>query len=126
MCGTVRRAKFCLAPAGHGYGNRISYAMITGCVPVIIQDGVRQPLDDVLPYWRFTIRLAQAEIPRLETILRAVGSDELSSLQHHMKLYHHYFLWKNKELGADCGLAYQGVMNSLQLKAFVSESGLGI
>jgi hypothetical protein len=28
---------FCLAPSGHGWGIRIVFAMMTGCIPVVIQ-----------------------------------------------------------------------------------------
>lgn len=122
----VRRARFCLAPSGHGFGVRISYAMVTGCVPVIIQDGVRQPLDDVLPYWRFSIRLPQADIPNIERILRAVEPVELALLQKGLRLYHHYFMWRSPQPGADCGLAYEGVLESLRLKAMLSASMLAL
>ena len=44
---SLRDAVFCLAPSGFGYGVRVTYTMLTGCIPVIIQDGVRQPFDDV-------------------------------------------------------------------------------
>jgi hypothetical protein len=30
-------SKFCLAPSGYGWGIRLNYYMVTGCVPVIIQ-----------------------------------------------------------------------------------------
>lgn len=33
----VRSSKFCLAPWGHGWGNRLGMYMILGCVPVIVQ-----------------------------------------------------------------------------------------
>lgn len=33
----VRSSKFCLAPWGHGWGNRLGLYMIMGCVPVIVQ-----------------------------------------------------------------------------------------
>jgi hypothetical protein len=33
----MRRHKYCLAPAGHGWGIRLSQYMLNGCVPVIIQ-----------------------------------------------------------------------------------------
>jgi hypothetical protein len=35
----VRSSKFCLAPWGHGWGNRLGMYMIMGCVPVIVQVG---------------------------------------------------------------------------------------
>jgi hypothetical protein len=33
----VRSSKFCLAPWGHGWGNRLGLYMAMGCVPVIVQ-----------------------------------------------------------------------------------------
>lgn len=33
----VRSSKFCLAPWGHGWGNRLGLYMVMGCVPVIVQ-----------------------------------------------------------------------------------------
>ncbi len=33
----VRSSKYCLAPWGHGWGNRLGMYMIMGCVPVIVQ-----------------------------------------------------------------------------------------
>jgi hypothetical protein len=33
----VRGSKFCLAPWGHGWGNRLGLYMTMGCVPVIVQ-----------------------------------------------------------------------------------------
>jgi hypothetical protein len=38
----LRRARFCLAPYGAGWGIRLSLSMAYGCVPVIIQDAVYQ------------------------------------------------------------------------------------
>ncbi len=36
------RSRFCLAPYGHGWGMRLSHALMHGCVPVVLQDRVRQ------------------------------------------------------------------------------------
>ena len=33
----MARAKFCLAPAGWGWGSRVKAAIVHGCVPLIIQ-----------------------------------------------------------------------------------------
>ena len=33
----LRESKYCLAVYGYGYGMRLSHAMMTNCVPVIIQ-----------------------------------------------------------------------------------------
>jgi hypothetical protein len=36
-------SKFCLAPAGWGWGGRMKVALLHGCVPVIVQVGLIVP-----------------------------------------------------------------------------------
>jgi hypothetical protein len=109
MGASMRASRFCLAPAGHGWGIRIVHAMATGCVPLIIQDGVHQPFDDVLPYHEFSIRLPQADIGRLDAILRAVTPSELRLLQAGVRRFHRAFVW-----GEGQGDAYAWTVRSLQ------------
>lgn len=45
------------------------------------QDDVNQFFDDVLPYHAFSLRVAQADIPRLDVILKAVPDWEIAHLQ---------------------------------------------
>jgi hypothetical protein len=33
----LNSSKFCLAPSGYGWGIRLNYYVVAGCVPVIIQ-----------------------------------------------------------------------------------------
>ena len=35
------KAKYCLAPAGFGWGARLKTGLVRGCVPVIVQDGIK-------------------------------------------------------------------------------------
>ena len=35
----LARSKFCLAPAGWGWGGRVKSSVVHGCVPVIVQVG---------------------------------------------------------------------------------------
>lgn len=118
---SLRSAVFCLAPSGYGYGVRITFAMLTGCIPVIIQDGVRQPLDDVLPYWKFALRIPQKEIPNLERILRAVTPEELSQLRHHQHAHHASFCWHlggEGEAPPPGARAYEAVLESMRRKVY--------
>jgi hypothetical protein len=103
MGADMRKSKFCLSPAGHGWGIRIVHAMATGCVPLIIQDGVHQPFDDVLPYHEFSLRLPQADIARLDDILRSVTPVELAALQRGVRRFHKAFIWEdgNDQKGND-------------------------
>lgn len=68
----MRTSVFCLAPTGGGWGLRLVEAMQNGCIPLIIQDGVRQPGDGYLPYNDFSVRIAEADLERTEEILRAI------------------------------------------------------
>ena len=63
---------FCLAPTGTGWGRRVGLAAQFGCVPVIVQDSVRQAFDDVPPYDAFTVRIEESDIPNIPDLLRAI------------------------------------------------------
>lgn len=52
----MRRSVFCLAPSGFGWGSRIVETIVSGCIPVVVQDSVYQPGHDVLPYDDFSVR----------------------------------------------------------------------
>ena len=65
-------AKFCLAPAGYGFSSRQYEAVLVGCVPIVIQDGVEMAFEETLPWERFSIRLNFSEIPALPYILEMV------------------------------------------------------
>ncbi|KXZ45845.1 hypothetical protein GPECTOR_50g639 [Gonium pectorale] len=73
----MTKSKFCLAPYGHGWGIRLTHAIMHACVPVIIQDRVRQPYEDLLHYPDFSIRVPKADLPRLVEILRAVPNEDI-------------------------------------------------
>jgi hypothetical protein len=67
-CCSPRR--FCLAPYGWGWGIRLSQIILAGCVPVIIQPHIYQPLEDVLNYNDFSLRLPRCVAPRAATAVR--------------------------------------------------------
>jgi len=110
----LQRSKFCMAPYGHGWGIRLQHAILHGCVPVIIQDHVHQPYEDVLPYEDFSIRVAKRELPHLIDILRAVSPEELHRLRRGMSKYYTSFIWQ-KEHG---GQAYELTLQSLHRSMF--------
>lgn len=64
---------FCVAAPGSGWGIRAYHALLHGCMPVFIPGDVDGPaLDEVLPWSRFSLRVANADIPNLPDILRAL------------------------------------------------------
>jgi hypothetical protein len=90
---SMRNATFCLCPAGSGWSHRLTYAMVSGCIPVIIMDSVVQPGMDVLPYSDFTVQLTRKQVPHLESLLRGIPASQIASLQRNVAKYSSYFVW---------------------------------
>lgn len=86
-------SRFCLAPSGEGFGDRLSLSMLAGCVPLIIQPAVRQPLDDVLPYQNFALRVGADAIPRLHERLARVTPAEHARLREGVRRFSRAFDW---------------------------------
>ena len=111
------RSRFCLAPSGEGFGDRIAKSMLLGCVPLIIQPNVRQPLDDVLPYADFSLRMEIRDIPHLHELLPRVSESEHARLLRGVASYAAAFDWTHK------GKAYEYVRYLLCLRAHRAVSG---
>ncbi|KAG2488215.1 hypothetical protein HYH03_013209 [Edaphochlamys debaryana] len=109
----MERSKFCLAPTGYGWGSRITQAMMTGCVPVIVQDHMYQAFWDVIPYEEFSIRIPRANLHRIVELLDLVTPEQLIKLQEGVAKWHNAFHWF-EDLG---GLAYNYTVTSLKRRA---------
>lgn len=108
----LRTSKFCFAPYGHGWGNRLLQAMLAGCVPIIVQEHVMHPYDDVLPYETFSLRLTNADLPELREILAGVTEEQYRGLVEGVKRYTLAFSW-NTGVG---GRAFDYTIASLRRK----------
>jgi hypothetical protein len=116
---TLRKSVFCLAPSGHGHGNRLTFAMWSGCIPVIIQDGIRQSFDDILPYWDFSLRVPQSEIPNLPAILDAVSAQKREAMHHAVHHNSKFFCWNTRDGNETASArAYEGVLESMRRKVY--------
>ena len=49
-------------------------------------DGIELPFENVLDYSAFTVRIAEADVPHLPSILRSIPSPEVSRLQANLAL----------------------------------------
>lgn len=107
----MRKSKFCLCPSGSGWGIRLVQAMSNGCIPVIIQDQVHQPGDDVLNYAEFSLRVPRADVPILDKILDGIGPEQLAAMQHAVRRLHRLFMWNGGE-------AYDLVVKSLTRRMY--------
>jgi hypothetical protein len=57
------------------YSKLVVQAAAFGCIPVIVQDGVHMPFEEVLPYDNFAVRVSEKELERLPTILAELAAD---------------------------------------------------
>lgn len=67
----ARRAKFCLAPAGLGWGMQVSSAIARNCLPLVAQPGVVQPLEGAIDFHHWSLRATREQI--VEQIVGAAG-----------------------------------------------------
>lgn len=116
----VRSSKFCLAPWGHGWGNRLGQYMVMGCVPVLVQDGVYQPYQDLLPYDEFSVRIPKARLPHIAEVLASISDDEYRALRAGVAKHWPAFVW-HPSWG---GQAYNLTMQSLEQRAHNFLGGL--
>ncbi|GAX82714.1 hypothetical protein CEUSTIGMA_g10140.t1 [Chlamydomonas eustigma] len=48
---------FCLAAAGWGWGGRMKFSIMHGCIPIIVQDGIMVEFEEQLPLQEYAIRV---------------------------------------------------------------------
>jgi hypothetical protein len=69
----LRSSQFCIVPpGGDGWSSRVDDAVRHGCIPVIVMDNVHLPFESVLRYEAFALRVPEADVPKLDQILRAI------------------------------------------------------
>ncbi|KAF5747987.1 Exostosin family protein isoform 1 [Tripterygium wilfordii] len=68
---------FCGVFPGDGWSGRMEDSILQGCIPVIIQDGIFLPYENVLSYESFAVRIREDEIPNLIKILREFNETEV-------------------------------------------------
>ena len=112
------RSKFCVAPHGAGWGLRLSWAMANGCIPVIIQNQVFQPFEELLPYEEFSVRLGVKDVPKIIPLLRSYDHDRLKQMRLAMAKYWKAFIWHSTAQGT----AYNWTIRALKRRLHNLES----
>eukprot|EP00898_Chlorokybus_atmophyticus_P006219 jgi/Chlat1/6599/Chrsp46S06103 len=95
---------FCVAPTGWGWGDRLTLAIVNGCIPVIIQDHTRQAFEGYLPFRKFSIRVAKQDMAKLPEILDAVGTRQIERMQRWLESVWRYFIWQEPGVAFDATL----------------------
>ncbi|KAF2286040.1 hypothetical protein GH714_009870 [Hevea brasiliensis] len=74
--GELASSVFCGVLPGDGWSGRMEDSILQGCIPVVIQDGIFLPYENVLNYESFAVRIHEDEIPNLIKILRGFNDTE--------------------------------------------------
>ncbi|XP_023738104.1 probable glucuronoxylan glucuronosyltransferase F8H [Lactuca sativa] len=81
----IVRSVFCLCPLGWApWSPRLVEAVALGCVPVIIADGIRLPLESAVPWPEISLTVEEKDVGNLAGILDYVASTNLSSIQQNL------------------------------------------
>lgn len=75
----MAESHFCLGVGGvgGGWGRRHTLAAMHGCIPVIIMDGASLELEELIPWDKMSVRVAEKDIEKLDTILAEVMANEV-------------------------------------------------
>ncbi|GLI69588.1 hypothetical protein VaNZ11_014247 [Volvox africanus] len=87
----LSRSLFCLVATGDGWSARTEDAVLHGCIPVVIIDGVHIKFETVFNVDDFTIRIPEANASRILEILQAIPEAKVRSMQAHLgRVWHRY------------------------------------
>ncbi|XAR60025.1 Xylogalacturonan beta-1,3-xylosyltransferase [Bertholletia excelsa] len=82
----IARSVFCLCPLGWApWSPRLVEAVVLGCVPVIIADGIRLPFPTAVRWPEISLTVAERDVGKLRQILEHVASTNLSTLQRNLR-----------------------------------------
>lgn len=78
----MQRALFCLCPRGWApWSPRIVEAVIFGCIPVIIADGIVLPFEEVIPWKKLAVFVKERDVGMLGHILASMPALEVKQKQ---------------------------------------------
>lgn len=89
----MTKAKFCLVAGGYGFDMRLYDAISRGCVPLLTQQDTWQPLQHVLRYDRFALRVRKEELAHLKEVLEAVPEKQHAAMVANLRQVHKAFAW---------------------------------
>ncbi|PQQ03533.1 hypothetical protein Pyn_31309 [Prunus yedoensis var. nudiflora] len=98
----MKSSKFCICPMGYEVNSpRIIESIYYECVPVIIADNFPPPLSDVLDWSKFSVAVAEKDIPKLREILVAIPMRRYLTMQINVKMVQKHFLWNPRPIRYD-------------------------
>lgn len=124
----MKRSIFCFAPCSAGFGTRAMEAIVLGCIPVVVQENVKQPYDgDLLDWTKIGVVLTNADLPRLPDILQAISDEERKKKMEALEAVWTRFAWTGPRLpslsdqGAPNGEKWDQILESKDVFSSVME-----
>jgi hypothetical protein len=110
------QSEFCIVARGYRvWTPRLLDAVWAGCVPVIVADGYQLPLARYLNWDTFSVRVAEADVPNLKTLLTQRLPD-VPVLRAHLLEAAPYLTWSRRWTPGD---AFDMVMLELAARVGV-------
>lgn len=110
----MKRATFCLAPAGWvSWSPRIFQAIAVSCIPVIIGPPSHLPFQSLLNYSKFTLRINPSNLDDLPTILASIPEETIVEFQLYLKAVWPLFTYAHRSSDYD---AFAMAMEALRDK----------
>ncbi|EPS66708.1 adenylosuccinate synthetase, partial [Genlisea aurea] len=86
---------FCGVFPGDGWSGRMEDSILHGCIPVIIQDGIYLPYENVFDLESFGVRISEDDIPNMIRILRNISETEIERKQMNLMGIFQRFLYRD-------------------------------
>eukprot|EP00178_Gracilaria_changii_P002934 TRINITY_DN142_c0_g1_i1.p2 TRINITY_DN142_c0_g1~~TRINITY_DN142_c0_g1_i1.p2 ORF type:complete len:131 (-),score=14.61 TRINITY_DN142_c0_g1_i1:871-1263(-) len=104
----MMNSRFCLAPEGwHPWSPRPYYALLMGCIPVVISEAQELAFEDLIDWDSFAVWVRPNDIVHLDSILRSFPEVEIQRRREKME-----GIWRAVWYG-DGGLANQAILQEL-------------
>ncbi|KAK2445133.1 putative glycosyltransferase [Trifolium repens] len=89
----LRTSKFCLCPSGYEVAShRITEAIFSECVPVLISDNYVPPFSDVLNWKAFSVQIDVKDIPNIKKILMGISQRQYLKMHRRVKQVQRHFV----------------------------------
>lgn len=99
---------YCLCAPGNGFGVRLIDYMVSGCIPVIVNNSLWYPFEEVLPYRHFAHVFSLGEAHTVVSTLRAESESARQHRRVIMRSSYRKLLWDESH-----GAAYETTMRLL-------------
>ncbi|KAG1657850.1 hypothetical protein FOA52_002029 [Chlamydomonas sp. UWO 241] len=110
---------FCVAAAGWAWGGRMKVAVTRGCIPVILQDGIRVEWEEQLPLHDYALRVPSWMVHKLPQILtHVIHSGRAARMQRVLDCAWRLHWWRRPH-----GRAFEMVMCELKRRALGAAPG---